>query len=263
MREIDANKEAWALLARDHYEHFRTRLASEHSLLNDIITDALGNLEGKRLIHLQCNTGADTISLGRLGAHVTGVDLVPENIRYAKMLAAELGVKNARFITSDIMTLSETHHEKYDIVFTSEGAIGWLPDLNRWGHTIRKLLKDDGFMYVFDSHPFQLAFDEAKMAGDLLQVRYPYFGRDPDEDWEIGGYASETKEGTNYFWMYTVGSIINALVGAGLQIAYFNEYDVLFCPLPGMEAAGRGLWRWEHYEGKLPFTFGLKATVRK
>ncbi len=261
MKEIEANKRAWSLVARDHYEAFSARLREEHSLLNDIVTRELGDLSGKKVIHLQCNTGADTLSLARMGARVTGVDLVPANVHYARKMAKELGVENARFIESDVLALADIHGERYDVVFTSEGAIGWLPDLHGWGHTIRHLLDDDGFFYIFDSHPFQLTFDEEKMSEDILEIAYPYFGREPDVDTRIGGYASEAKDGVNYFWMYSVGDVINALAGAGLHIEYFNEYDFLYFRLPGMEPVDKGLWRWPHYRGKLPFAFSLKASV--
>lgn len=263
MKEIDANKEAWALIAKDHYQHFREALSREESLLNEVITRELGDVSGKSLIHLQCNTGADTISLARMGATVAGVDLVPENIHYARKLAQDCGVANATFLESDIMELVDRHDRKYDIVFTSEGAIGWLPDLGRWGQTIRHLLKDDGFLYIFDSHPFQLAFCEDKMSENLLEIRYPYFGKQPDKDTHIGGYASRSKEGENYFWMYTVSDIINSLTGAGLCIEFFNEYDLLYCDMGGMEKVEKGLYRYPHFRGRLPFSFSLKATVRR
>ena len=263
MHEIESNKKAWALIARDHHEHFRQRLKEEHSLLNRIITGELGDITGLDLIHLQCNTGADTVSLARLGATVTGVDLVGENVHYARELARDNGIDDAVFIEADILELMDIHHDTYDVVFVSEGAIGWLPDLDRWGRTIRHLLKDDGFLYVFDSHPFQLAFCEEKMKDNVLDIRYPYFGKRPDRDTHIGGYASEAKEGENYFWMYTVGDIINSLTRAGLCIEFFNEYDVLYCELDGMEKVEKGLYRFPHFRGGLPFTFSLKATVRR
>ena len=43
------------------------------SSLNDIELGLLGDIKGKSILHLQCHFGQDTISLGRLGANVTGV----------------------------------------------------------------------------------------------------------------------------------------------------------------------------------------------
>lgn len=79
---------------------------------------------------------------------------------------------------------------QYDVAFTSEGVLGWLPDLRVWARHIRARLRPGGFLYVFDSHPFQLMFDESKLKDDVYDLRYPYFGREPDVDDSIGGYAS-------------------------------------------------------------------------
>lgn len=263
MKEIEANKKAWSLLAKDHYATFKSRLATENVLLNRIISEELGDVAAKSLIHLQCNTGADTISLARMGARVTGVDLVPENIFYAQRLAQDFGHTDVVFLASDIMELQECHHEKYDIVFTSEGAIGWLPDLRQWGRTIRHLLKDDGFFYTMDSHPFFLALDEEKIRENILDLKYPYFGQEPDVSDTIGGYASERKNATCFFWMYTVGDLVNALTEAGLVVEFLHEHDVLFYDNGGMEQVEKGLYRYPFLQGRLPLSFSLKATVRR
>nr|WP_281172336.1 class I SAM-dependent methyltransferase [Halonatronum saccharophilum] len=141
----------------------------------------LGGISGKKVLHLQCNTGADTIMLAKMGADVTGVDLVPENIYYAKKLAEDLGVGNVDFIASDIMEFMDNHQGEYDIVFTSDGAIGWLSDLMKWGRTVSHFLKDDGFFYIHEGHPFADLFNREQMAEGTLEVEYPYFDQEPEE----------------------------------------------------------------------------------
>lgn len=261
-KETDANRAAWAKLAEAHYAHYRQQLSQRHSLLNRIITAELGPVAGKRVIHLQCNTGADTVSLARLGAQVTGVDIVPDNVAYARLLAAECGVPAARFVVSDVMELKDTHHERYDIVFTSEGAIGWLPDLKVWAETIAGLLSEGGFFYAFDSHPFQLIFNEETMRDGRLDLRYPYFSREPDRSETIGGYASEPARAENYFWNYTVADLVNSLIAAGLTLDFFHEHDVLYFDIGGMQEVEPGLYRYPFHKGALPYSFSLRATLR-
>nr|WP_255949222.1 methyltransferase domain-containing protein [Brucepastera parasyntrophica] len=210
-------------------------------------------------MHLQCNTGADSISLARKGAVVTGVDLVPENIFYARKMAEELGVKNISFIECDIMKLAEMHQEKYDIVFTSEGAIDWLPDLKKWTKTVKQLLHKGGYFYILDSHPFFLMFDETELRNEKLVLKYPYFLKKPDYSDDIGGYASEAKAGENYFWMYTISEVINSLIEAGLKIEYLHESDKLFFDLGGMANSGYGEYHYPFFDTKMPFQFSLKA----
>ncbi|MFO7970079.1 MAG: hypothetical protein R6U15_08240, partial [Candidatus Izemoplasmatales bacterium] len=87
MKEINKNKVAWNLLAKDHYNHFKKQLTERESLINENILKELGNIKDKSLIHLQCNIGQDTISLARMGLNkVVGVDLSDENIFYANKL---------------------------------------------------------------------------------------------------------------------------------------------------------------------------------
>ena len=259
---IEANKKSWGLIAAEHYETFKEALSRRESLLSETQREELGDIAGKRLIHLQCNTGADTISLARMGAEVTGVDLVPENIRYARKLAADLGIEKARFFESNVLEVMDHHDEKYDIVYTTEGVLSWLPDLELWARNVRHLLEDDGFLYVMDGHPFFMALDEEKLPE--LAVKYPYFSKTPDEDEWIGGYACEPRKSVNYGWMYTVGELVNSLSKAGMHIEWFHEFDWLYYRISAekQERDERGGWSFPELKGKLPFTFSLKATIR-
>jgi len=262
MLEIDSNKYAWSQISKDHYNHFKKSLSEGSHKFNKYIQEELCDLSGKKVIHLQCNTGADTMLLAKRCESVTGVDLVPENIFYAKKLAEDLQITNVQFIESDIMTLMDTHHEKYDVVFVSEGAIGWLPNLERWGKTIRHLLKDDGFFYIFDNHPFFLMMDEQKIADNAMIIKYPYFKKEPDVEESIGGYASEVKSGVKaYFWSYTVSDIVNSLTSAGLHIQYFHEYKENFFDSGRCRYVGDGLFNFDYNTDKFPMSFSVRATV--
>jgi 2-polyprenyl-3-methyl-5-hydroxy-6-metoxy-1,4-benzoquinol methylase len=75
----------------------------------------VGSVEGKRLLHLQCHFGLDTLSWARLGASVTGVDFSEEAVAAARALAAEVGIP-ARFIQSDVYELAAVLDEQFDVV---------------------------------------------------------------------------------------------------------------------------------------------------
>ena len=261
IKEIESNKHAWGQLSQDHYSHFKSAFLEGHHKFNKYIESELGDLSGKKIIHLQCNTGADTILLAKMGASAVGVDLVPDNILYARKLADDLGISNVSFIESDIMEFMEKHNDQYDVVFVSEGAIGWLPDLKKWGKTISHLLKDDGFFYIFEGHPTFLMFDTEKLSNNITEIKYPYFDKKPDLDTTIGGYASDVKHGVeSYFWMYTISDIINALASAGLRIEYFNEFKENFYDAGGMKSVGGGLYNYDFNDILFPMSFSLKAT---
>jgi len=265
MKEIESNKHAWGQIAQDHYNHFKTALPDGSHQLNKHILNELGDLTGKSIIHLQCNTGADTILLAKMGASAVGVDLVPDNIFYAQKLAEDLSVSNVSFIESDIMDFMEKHNEKYDVVFVSEGAIGWLPDLNKWSKTIKHLLKDDGYFYIYENHPIFMMFDTEQLSKNVTHIKYPYFSKEPDVDEWIGGYVSESKGGVEaYFWMHKVSDIINSLTSADLHIEYFNEFRENFFDAGGCKSVGNGLYNYdfnEGVEGLFPMSFSLKASI--
>lgn len=263
MSKVEQNKKAWSLLAEDHYNHFKEQFQEGTYYFNPIVRRELGDIAGKRVLHLQCNTGADSIVLAQMGAQVTGVDLVPENTYFGSKLAQDLGVENVDFVTADIMELMDLHDGAYDIVFTSDGAIGWLPDLQRWAQTIRYFLSDEGYFYAHDAHPFFLSLDEEKIKHGIVEIKYPYFSSEPDEGEIIGGYASESKRAKNFSWMYTIGGLVNSLAEAGLSIEFFIEHDRCAPGMGGITRDKEGLCYYPSLEGAFPLTFSLKARAAK
>lgn len=257
--KIEANKIAWGKVAKDHYEHFKVRLAQDDLKLNPIVEEELGDIAGKKILHLQCNTGADTILLAQKGAIVTGVDLVPENIYYARKLAKDFGINNVHFVESDVLKLMEVHKGEYDIVITSDGVLGWLPDLNKWGKVVAHFLKKEGFFYLHDSHPFMLIFDETTLSQGKLIPKYPYFKMTADMDIYIGGYASDAKEAENYFWGHQLSTIINGLISGSLYVTYIKEYDRCAPGMGGSAVDEKGLTYYPELDGKIPLILSLKA----
>ncbi len=260
---IEANKEAWGKLSKDHYNRFKENLRDPEFKLNPIVEKELGDIKGKRILHLQCNTGADSILLARKGALVTGVDLVPENIFFARKLAEEFGIDQVEFIESDVLKLMDIHNGKYDIVMTTDGVLGWLPDLNQWGKVVSHFLKEDGYFYLHDSHPFMMIFDEEGLSkGDLI-AKYPYFDDEAETDSYIGGYAGEAKKATNYFWGHQLSTIINGLLSGNLYVTYMKEYDVCVPGMGGSKLNEEGLMYYPELKGKVPLVMSIKAEKRK
>ncbi|MCL2151247.1 MAG: class I SAM-dependent methyltransferase [Coriobacteriia bacterium] len=267
---VESNRQAWGRLSADHYAHFKRALQEGRHGFNPHIAAELvetGELNGRRIIHLQCNTGADTILLAQLGESAVGVDFVPDNIRFARQLAADLGVSNASFIESDVLRLTDQHpglEGQYDVAFVSEGSLVWLPSLAGWAQTIRRLLAPGGFLYVFDSHPFYMMLDERRLGEGALEVKYPYFSREPAIGDKIGGYATEPKPGVAaYEWVHSVGEIIGSLAAAGLGVEYFHEFPENFFNARGTRDLGNGLFAYAGNSDRFPVSFSLKATVRE
>lgn len=147
---LNVNKEAWnkktpVHFASEFYDN-EAFIAGKNSL-NSIELALLGDVKEKRILHLQCHFGQDSISLARMGAEVTGVDLSDVSIKIANELAEKTDT-SVRFIECDLYSLDQVLNEQFDIVFTSYGTIGWLPDMDRWADVVSKFLKPGG-QFVF------------------------------------------------------------------------------------------------------------------
>ena len=136
------------------------------SKLKPVEREELRDVRGKTMLHLQCHFGLDTLSWAREGAIVTGVDFSEPAIEGAKALAAETGIE-ARFIISDVYSLPDRLEEEFDIVFTSYGAICWLPDIGRWAQVVTRFLKPGGTFYMVEFHPVCGIFDNDPAVTDL------------------------------------------------------------------------------------------------
>jgi len=184
---------------------------------------ALGDVEGKSLLHLQCHFGQDTLSWSRHGATCVGVDLSDEGIKLAQSLNEELKL-DAQFVCCNVLDTSKHVKDTFDIVYTSYGVIGWLPDLKPWGKMIAERLKPGGTFYMVEFHPIVWMFDY--LEGKPV-MRYGYMQDEVIYEEYEGTYASTESKmiSKEYGWNHGLSEVINALIEAGLQIEYLNEYD--------------------------------------
>jgi len=222
---IDVNRALWNArtgphLTSDFYavEQFKTGKLS----LNDIEMRLLGDVTGLRILHLQCHFGQDTLSLARLGAQVTGVDLSDVAIAAARRLSAELALP-AEFICCDVYDLpAHLPMAEFDLVFTSYGVLGWLPDLDRWAALVRRYLRPGGRLVLVEFHPVVWMFDN-----DFTRLQYGYFKSEPIEETETGTYADLAASITNQSitWNHSLSEVLSSLLAQDLQINHFNEYD--------------------------------------
>ncbi|RAX51324.1 methyltransferase type 12 [Arthrobacter sp. AQ5-05] len=181
-----------------------------------------GTVSGLDVCHLQCHIGTDTLSLARAGARVTGVDFSPSALESAAGLADRLDLE-ATWVETDVLDARAAVDGDFDLVYTSIGTITWLPDLERWATQIAGLLRTGGTFYIRDGHPSLYAIDE-HAAG--LRLRYPYFGNGQAQMWDDEStYVGEGKVAhpRTFQWAHPIADILNALIGAGLQILRFDE----------------------------------------
>lgn len=224
------------------------------NMLMDIERGLLGDLTGKSVLHLQCHFGLDTLSLARLGATVTGMDLSDRAIDEARKLADQAGIP-ATFVCCDLYSLPQHLEGQFDVVFTSYGTIGWLPDLERWAAVVEHFLKPGGTFLIVEFHPIIWMFDSA-----FTKIEYPYLNSGPIVE-EEGTYTdgAEGLKVTTTSWNHGLTEVITPLLQKGLIVREFREYD--YSPYACFTAAVEqepGKFRVPHLGKSLPMVYALK-----
>jgi len=261
---IEANKRLWDAWTDAHVrsefydvEGFKRGGCT----LSPIEIEEVGDVAGKRLLHLQCHFGMDTLSWARLGAKVTGVDLSERSIAQARALAEELDIP-ADFHQSNIYELPEKLTGQFDIVFTSAGVLAWLPDLAKWGQVIAHLLAPGGTFYIREFHPAADVFGDRDTPEPV--VSHPYFNTGEALRAELeGSYADPgaAVKNESYEWFHSLADVVNALIGAGLRIEFLHEFPyTTYKSHPWLTQGDDGLWRYEGVPNSIPLMFSIKAT---
>ena len=269
--QLGDNLKTWEAWTRIHvgsafYDVASFRDGSRPNRLRDYELDEVGPVTGKSLLHLQCHFGLDTLSWARLGAHVTGADFSPAAIDAARALAAELGI-DARFVVSDLYDLPSNLDEQFDIVYTSRGVLGWLPNIRRWADVVAHFVKPGGIFYITEIHPVAQVFDDeiAVGAAGELHLRYPYWEHSEPLTFEVeGSYADRaapTAGLVEHSWDHSLGEIVSALIDSGLRIELLHEFDFVDWELPWLTKGDDGRWRLPAgTAGQLPLFFSLRAS---
>jgi SAM-dependent methyltransferase len=259
MDYISTNQKLWDSRVPHHYTsdfYDVPGFLNGVNTLTEIELPLLGDVRDKKVLHLQCHFGLDTLSLARMGAKATGLDFSSAAIEKARQLSRDAQL-NVEFIEANVYDADTLIDGKADIVFASFGVVGWLPDLNRWARVVANCLKPDGEFVFAEFHPVICMFDN-----DLVRPTYSYFQRDAIVETEQGTYADTGAPLSleSVGWNHSLGEVFNALKGAGLQVTHFEEYD--FAPFPALNnsvAVGERRWQIKGLEGILPMVYSLKA----
>ncbi|MFB6319017.1 class I SAM-dependent methyltransferase [Saccharicrinis sp. FJH54] len=224
MNYIDINRKLWNERSKVHFGskfYDNASFLSGRNTLNQIELDLLRDISGKRILHLQCHFGQDTLSLARMGAVVTGVDFSDVAIEKARELGKSTNLR-AEFICCDIYDLPNHLDETFDIVFSSYGTIGWLPDIERWAGIINHYLKPGGTFIFAEFHPVVWMF-----SNDFTTVTYGYFNTGSFVETENGSYTdgSEAIKLESVSWNHTLSDVFTALKQNGILVEIFREFD--------------------------------------
>lgn len=257
---LEINKESWndkvgIHVKSDFYKMDKFK-RGETSLM-PIEIPLLGDISGESVLHLQCHFGQDSLSMARMGAKVTGVDLSDKSIETAKRLNEELGL-DAKFINCDVYSTLDHIDQQFDTVFTSYGTIGWLPDINNWAEVVAKSLRSGGRLVFVEFHPVVWMYDD-----DFTHVKYKYSKDEPIIE-ELEGTYADTGSGLkthNVSWNHGIGEVVNALLQHGMELIDLQEYD--YSPYDAMKhmvKIDENKYRISKFGDKIPYVYSLVMT---
>jgi len=260
---FEANKHLWnkrTAINKDSSFYDRAGFIKGNDAITEIEKNEVGDIQGKKILHLQCHFGMDSLNLVRMGAEVTGVDFSAEAIREARLLSEECGLP-ARFICCNIYDLPGQLDETFDMVFTTFGVVGWLPDLKAWASLVAKYLKPGGIFYLAEFHPVIWMFDDA-----FTHIQYCYENREVIETEIQGTYSDRSADikAKEYGWNHSISEVLNNLLENGLAITRFNEY--MYSPYPcfsNVVSAGDRRWWIKGLEDKIPMVYTVTAVKVK
>lgn len=225
------------------------------SSLQEIELALLGNVQDKKILHLQCHFGQDTLSLARMGANVTGVDISDKAIEKAKDYTLQLGL-NATFICSDVLQIDQHLQDPFDLIFTSYGTIGWLPSLERWGQLISRFLRPGGQFIIVEFHPVIWMLNE-----EFQHLKYSYFNTKTFYEEYTNSYTGEAvhEKVMGYSWNHPLADVFKALINNDLAIKIFQEYDYSPYDCFANTVAVEKGFQIKGFEGKLPMVYSIVA----
>lgn len=260
-----AEKEAYLINEQSWDERTRIHLGSAFydidgflkgkSSLNPPELGLLGELRGKKVLHLQCHFAQDSLSMVRLGAEVTGVDLSSEAIQAGKDLAEKAGL-DIRLVSSNVYDLEKHIDETFDLVFCSYGSITWLPDLKRWGKIVERFLRPGGKFVMVEFHPLCWMYDD-----DFTGITYSYFNEGPMLFKDLGSYTDggDDVELEYVSWNHPISEVMEALLEQQMELRTFKEYDYTpYDVFPALKETHPGEYRFEELGSKWPFLYGVE-----
>jgi SAM-dependent methyltransferase len=170
MEPTDQNRRAFD-------EAYARRRGAARAGLPPIVKATFGDLTGKRVLDLQAGSGEASAELAEQGAVVTAVD--PSE---AALDAARERWPKILWIHADAQSLpAELRRGRFDLVYSPEGVLSRLPDLDAWARGIVDALHEGGELLVYDNHPVALCVDP------FQRWQRDYFG---EGVWRLGAVVS-------------------------------------------------------------------------
>ena len=157
------------------------------------------HVTGKDVIQLCCNNARELLSIKNLGAkRCVGVDMTEGFIQQGRELA-KVANQEIELFSMDVYDIPDSWNDSFDVVYITVGAIIWLQDLNKFFTLIHKLLRNNGYLLLYDMHPILNMFEP--MSDEPLVPKYPYLKTEPFIDEEGYDYYRRNIYGLSDEWI--------------------------------------------------------------
>ena len=252
---VETNRRRWDEMAALHETTYFSDADAIDDELKPFEVEELGDVAGHRVCHLQCHLGGNSMALARLGSTVMGVDFSEVALETARRRTHDAGLDDhVQYVCSTVDDAVDATGGGFDGVYTSWGALCWLPSIESWAQVVCALLRPGGWVYVADTHPHAMA---------LRWPGYRYGGTVAIYDDAQGDYTdadARFEHSEAWEWNHGIGEIVTALAGAGMRIAWLHEHTTVAWNLAddGLVRASDGLWHLP--DSTLPLSFSLRAT---
>ena len=153
-----------------------------HPAVHELIRKYLPEMKGRRVLLPSSGDNHAAFALALTGARVTSADISERQLENAAAIAEQLGL-DIEFICDDTMKLSRIPDQAYDMVYTSNGTLSWISDIDSMNRNIHRVLKTGGCSVTYDMHPFNRPFSgEAGKAPRIVKSYHDVF---PDLHWRL------------------------------------------------------------------------------
>lgn len=141
--------------------NFAEAIQNGMKVIPDEILKSLRINTGDRLLHPMCNDGREAAYLSRkLGCQVVGVDFSPSAIGFATALNTSLSLAN-KFVEAEISDwMTNQPPSSFDGVVLTPGSLWWIPNLTKFYELVRRLLRMNGTLAIWDFHPITTCIDD-------------------------------------------------------------------------------------------------------
>lgn len=179
-----------------------------HPAMLAMLKKYIGDPAGKKILLPSSGDNHAAFALALMGAKVTSADISERQLENAKLISDRWGL-DIEYVCDNTLSLSKIEDASYDLVYTSNGTLTWIPDLNEMYGNISRVLKAGGYSAAFDIHPFNRPFTGEPWKAP--EIRKSYYDVFPDLHWKVE-------------------DIINANISSGLTISQMAE-------LPAVDAS--------------------------